>query len=238
MRVRLIVVTITLSLLVASAAFARNSRTSAAFARNNRTSTAQPGHGDRAYRDGLKFAQDNRLPHFTVNSRGKQRVVINVPSDKVQAWCQKFSKGNCYIEPFFTASNRSAPSWSYLRIGDKSHRQYGQGETYRTSAYSTRVAFPVSLSQQELSSCKTAIETSQNGPWRYNGGDPSRTGRNCTNWVTYKIGQYTGVRTASVKHHMSSLVGGYHSDRMTVMAVMSREPIQNFGQDQLQLQWH
>ena len=88
------------------------------------------------------------------------------------------------------------------------------------------------------SSTESTIHTSRNGPWNYNGGNPETTGRNCTNWLTYKVGQFTGVRTASVKGHMSSLVQGYHSDRMSVMAVMSQTPIQNFGQDQLQLQWH
>lgn len=210
----------------------------------SRDRAAPVNHGDRAYLDALKFAQDNRLPHFTTRSGRVQRVVVNVPSNKIQSWCQTFSKGKCYIEPFFNASNRSAPGWSMLRIGEKSHQQYGRGETYRTNTWGGRVAFPVALSQQELTACQTAIETGVNGQWNYNGGDPSYTGprsgngRNCTNWVTYKIGQYTGVRTNSVKHHMSSLVGGYHSDRMTVMAVMSNEPIQNFGQDQLRLQWH
>jgi len=194
-------------------------------------------HGDRAYRDALRFAQANNLPHFTVRSGGVQRVVVNVPSAKIAEWCSTFSKGNCYIEPFFNASNTSAPNWSMLRIGDRSFQQYGQGEQYRPSTWSGRVAFPVSLTQPELATTEQKILTSPNGPWQYNGGDPERTGRNCTNWVTYKIGQFTGVTTCSVRHHMSSLVQGYHSPRMTVMAVMTSEPVQNFGQDQLQLNW-
>jgi hypothetical protein len=230
MRIRLVALTVTLSMLVTGLALAERGRA--------RRSTRPVNHGDRAYRDALQFAERHRLPHFTVRSRGGQRLVVNVPSNKVQDWCQTFSKGKCYIEPFFTASNRSTPSWSYLRIGDRSHNKYGSGESYRTSLYSTRVAFPVSLTQQELSTCEAGIHTSTNGRWNYNGGDPTSSGRNCTNWLTYKIGQYTGVRTASVKHHMRSLVNGYHSDRMSVMAVMSRDKIQNFGQDQLQLSWH
>lgn len=194
-------------------------------------------HGDRAYNDALRFARENSLPHFTVRSGGVQRVVVNVPSTKIGAWCNTFSKQNGYLEPFFNASNTSAPGWSMCRIGDRCYQQYGQGDSYRASTWGGRVAFPVSLSQQELDTTVQKIQTSPNGPWNYNGGDPERTGRNCTNWLTYKIGQFTGVTTCSVKHHMSSLVTGGHSQRMTVMAVMSNEPIQNFGQDQLRINW-
>lgn len=189
--------------------------------------TARPGHGQRAYQDALTFARTHNLPHFTVRNRGRQRLVVNVPENKLGQWCQTFSKGKCYIEPFFKAGTRSAPGWSYLRIGDNTWRQYGNPSTYYSG--SGRVAFPVSLSNRELSACENAIRTSRNGPWRYNGGDPERTGRNCTNWVTHKIGQFTGVRTASVVHHMRSLVKGHHSDRMSVMAVMTRQPMQHFG---------
>ena len=200
-----------------------------------RSTTARQGHGDRAYQAALSFAQNNRLPHFTVRSRGVQRVVVNVTQNKLQDWCRTFSKGQCYIEPFFRASNRSAPGWSYLRIGDKSWQSYGNGSAYYPG--SGRVMFPCSVTQQELDQTENVIKTSRNGSFRYGGGDPHTTGRNCTNWVTYKISDFTGVRTNSVKQHMRSLVGGYHSDRMTVMAVTSARPIQNFGQDQLQLQW-
>lgn len=208
--------------------------------RYGRTANASgdAAHGDRAYNDALRFAQQNNLPHFTTQSRGIRRIVVNVTNDKLPGWCQTFSKGNCYIEPFFNVTPRSTPGWSMLRIGDQSYQQYGRGSTYRTQTYGGRTAFPVSLTQQELQSCEQAILNSPNGPWNYNGGDPERSGRNCTNWVTYKIGRYTGVTTASVKHHMSSLVGGWHSPRMSVVAIMSDRPIQQFGQDQLQMNWH
>lgn len=208
-----------------------------ALAANPSPSTPQ-AHGERAYRDALQFAQRNSLPFFTTRSGGIQRVVINVPSAKIAEWCNTFSKGNCYIEPFFNASNRSAPGWSMLRMGERSYQQYGQGEQYRSSTWGGRVAFPVSLTPNELSTTEQKILNSPNGPWEYNGGDPERTGRNCTNWVTYKIGQFTGVTTCSVKHHMSSLATGYHSPRMSVMAVMSDQPIQGFNQDQLRMYWN
>jgi hypothetical protein len=204
-----------------------------------RGTTSHSSHGDRAYNDALRFAQQNNLGHFTVNSNGTRRIVVNVPSNKITEWCNTFSKGNCYIEPFFnTTPNRYAPSWSMLRMGDKYYRQYGQGSEYRASTYGGRTAFPVSLTRQELDSTVNAVHNSPNGRWNYNGGNPESTGRNCTNWLTYKVGQFTGVRTASVKHHMSALTRGYHSPRMSVMAIMSSEPIQNFGQDQLQTNWH
>jgi hypothetical protein len=208
-------------------------------ANRHRGRSGNASHGDRAYNDALRFAQQHNLGHFTVNKNGTRRIVVNVPSSKISDWCNTFSKGNCYIEPFFnTTPNRYAPGWSMLRVGDKTYKQYGQGSTYRSSTYGGRTAFPVSLTQQELSSTMTKIHDSPNGRWRYNGGDPETTGRNCTNWLTYKIGQFTGVRTGSVKHHMSALTRGYHSPRMSVMAVMSSEPIQNFGQDQLRTNWH
>jgi hypothetical protein len=225
MRLRSILPTLVTLTLLAPAASAQT-----------RETAGRQRHGDRAYRDALRFAQSNRLPHFTVQSRGVQRVVVNVPQDKLQDWCRTFSKERCYIEPFFSASNRSAPGWSYLRIGDKSYRQYGQGSSYYPG--SGRVMFPCSLTRQELSQTEHVIQTSRNGSFRYGGGDPHTTGRNCTNWVTYKIGRFTGVTTGSVKHHMSALVSGSHSDRMTVMAVTSQQPMQNFGQDQLRLRWH
>ena len=208
-----------------------------------RYGTAPAGnHGDRAYNDALSFARQNNLPHFTVRSGGAQRIVVNVPSEKIAAWCSTFSKGNCYIEPFFNTTPRAyAPGWSMLRVGDKCYQQYGQGSNYRAQTYGGRTAFPVSLSQQELDTAMTQIHSGYNSGFNYNGGNPedrTRAGRNCTNWLTYKVGRYTGVTTASVKHHMSSLVGGYHSPRMTVMAIMTDRPVPNFGQDQLQTNWH
>lgn len=224
---------IAVALLSASIAEARFGR---------RAPSGHSNHGDRAYNDALNFARQNNLPHFTTRSNGVQRVVVNVPNDKMQAWCSTFSKENCYIEPFFNVTPKGyAPNWSMLRVGDKYHRQYGQGSTYRTSTYGGRTAFPVSLTQQELNTCMTQIHNGHNSGFNYNGGNPedrTRAGRNCTNWLTYKVGQFTGVRTASVKHHMSALVGGYHSPRMSVMAVMTDRPIQNFGQDQLRINWH
>ena len=226
-------------ILVSTTAFARPR----GYQRTNRTNrtntTVRPqNHGDRAYNDALSFARTNNLPHFTVRNAGVKRVVVNVTSAKMQAWCNTFSKGKCYIEPHFNASKTSAPGWSMLRVGEKNWRQYGTGETYRANTYGGRVAFPISLSQQELDSTMHKIKTSNNAPFVYNGGNPETTGRNCTNWVTYKIGQFTGVTTGSVKHHMSALVNGRHSNRSTVMAVMTNEKVQNFGQDQLNLQWH
>jgi len=204
-----------------------------------RAAPGHGGHGDRAYNDALQFARSNHLSHFTVNSNGARRIVVNVPSNKIGAWCSTFSKENCYIEPFFnTTPKTSSPSWSMLRVGNRYQQQYGQGSEYRPSTYSSRTAFPVSLSQQEMNTTLAALRNSPNGPWNYNGGDPERTGRNCTNWLTYKVGQFTGVTTASVKHHMSSLVRGYHSPRMSVMAIMSNQAVPNFGQDQLQVNWH
>jgi len=92
--------------------------------RNVRPAAASPqAHGDRAYNDALRFARDNSLPNFTVRAGGVQRVVVNVPSAKIGAWCSTFSKQNCYLEPFFNASNRSAPGWSMCRIGDKCYQQ-------------------------------------------------------------------------------------------------------------------
>ena len=195
-------------------------------------------HGQRAYQTAKAFAQQHNLKHFTVNQRGVERIVVNVPSTKIKAWTKAFSKDKCFIEPFFNASKRSAPNWSMLRVGDKNWRQYGTGDAYYQTTSSGRVAFPISLSTSELSSTMDTIKNSRNGSFSYNGGDPHTTGRNCTNWVTYKIGQFTGVTTASVKHHMSSLVGGHHSNRATVMAVMTDRPVSNFGQDQLQMQWN
>lgn len=194
-------------------------------------------HGDRAYSDALRFAQENQLPHFTTRVGGVQRLVVNVPNAKIPAWCNLFSKQNCYMEPFFDASRNYPPSWSRLRIGNECFSQYGSGLPYNTSTGSCRFAFPVAMTQQEFATTEHKIRTSPNGPWNYNGGDPERTGRNCTNWVTYKIGQFTGVTTPSVKHHCSSLVQGYCSPRMTVMAIMTPQAIPNFGQDQLRLDW-
>ena len=199
---------------------------------------SQLGHGQRALQTAQQFATQHKLKHFTVTKGGVQRIVVNVPSNKIQAWTQAFSKEKCFIEPFFNASNRSAPNWSMLRVGGKNWQQYGTGETYRGTTYSGRVAFPISLSTSEFNSTMETIKNSRNGSFSYNGGDPHTTGRNCTNWVTYKIGQFTGVTTASVKHHMSSLVGGRHSNRATVMAVMTDRPVSNFGQDQLNMQWN
>src|SRR5512143_3440582 len=125
-----------------------------------RPSTPPQSHGDRAYRDALQFAQRNNLQHFTVQSGGIQRIVINVPTAKIGDWCNVFSKGNCYIEPFFNASNRNEPGWSMLRMGDRSFQRYGEGEQYRTSTWSGRVAFPVSLTADELASTETGIRTS------------------------------------------------------------------------------
>ncbi len=45
-------------------------------------------HGERAYTDALRFAQQNNLPHFTTQSGGIRRVVVNVTSEKIPAWCQ------------------------------------------------------------------------------------------------------------------------------------------------------
>ena len=238
-------------MLMASTAMARPGFFSRMFRRNNRapvtartntnTNYANPGtqdHGTRAYTTAKQFAQRHNLKHFTVTSRGVQRIVVNVPSNKIKDWTKTFSNDKCFIEPFFNASNRSAPNWSMLRIGQKNWQQYGAGETYRGSTYSGRVAFPISLSESEMRTTVGKIKNSPNGRWNYNGGNPESTGRNCTNWVTYKIGQFTGVKTASVKHHMSALVGGGHSNRATVMAVMTDNPVRNFGQDQLNMQWH
>ncbi len=201
-------------------------------------STQRQGHGDRAYTDALRFAQQHNLKHFTVNRRGVRRIVVNVPSNKITDWCNTFSKGKCYVEPFFNASKRSAPGWSMFRVGSKNWRRYGSGDTYYNSTSGGRVAFPISLSEREMSSTMDTIKTSRNLPFKYNGGIWSGTGQNCTDWLTSKIGQFTGVSTASVKHHMSALVQGHHSNRSTVMAVMTSQPMQNFGQDQLNLQWH
>jgi len=217
--------------------------TSTAEARLRRTApSGHASHGDRAYNDAVNFARQNNLPHFTTRSHGTQRIVVNVPSSKIQAWCNTFSKENCYIEPFFNVTPKAyAPSWSMLRVGGKYHQQYGQGSQYRASTYGGRTAFPVSLSQQELTTTVNQIQNGYNSGFAYNGGNPedrNRPGRNCTNWLTYKVGQFTGVRTASVKHHMSALVGGYHSPRMSVMAIMTDQPVQNFGQDQLRISWH
>jgi len=199
---------------------------------------SQLSHGQRAYQTAKQFAQQHNLKHFTVNRGGVERVVVNVPSNKIKAWTKAFSKDKCFIEPFFNASNRSAPGWSMLRVGKKNWRQYGTGNAYYETTSGGRVAFPISLSTAEFDSTMQTIKNSRNGSFSYNGGDPHTSGRNCTNWVTYKIGQFTGVTTGSVKHHMSSLVNGRHSNRATVMAVMTSQPVSNFGQDQLNIQWH
>ncbi len=205
------------------------------------TSFRNPGteaHGTRAFTTAKRFAEQHNLKHFTVNKGGVQRIVVNVPSSKIKAWTSTFSDGKCFIEPFFNASNKSSPNWSMLRMGPKNWQQYGKGETYRASTYSGRVAFPISLSESEMRTTVDKIKNSHNAPFKYGGGNPETTGRNCTNWVTYKIGQFTGVKTGSVKHHMRALVTGSHSDRATVMAVMTDNPVRNFGQDQLNLKWH
>ena len=205
------------------------------------TTFRNPGteaHGTRAYNTAKRFAEQHNLKHFSVNKGGVQRIVVNVPSGKIKEWTKTFSDGKCFIEPFFNASNKSSPNWSMLRMGPKNWQQYGKGDTYRANTYSGRVAFPISLSESEMGTTVDKIKNSPNGPWSYGGGNPETSGRNCTNWVTYKIGQFTGVKTGSVKHHMRSLVTGSHSDRATVMAVMTENPVRNFGQDQLNIKWH
>ena len=238
MRARHLTVTMLCIVLISTAAWARPRGQRTQRSNQPASTTSRQGHGDRAYNDALRFAQQHNLKHFTVSRRGVQRIVVNVPSAKMQQWCNTFSKGKCYIEPFFNASKTSAPGWSMFRVGEKNWRRYGSGDSYRTTTYGGRVAFPISLSETELRSTLDTIKTSRNLPFKYNGGIWSGTGQNCTDWITSKIGQYTGVSTASVKHHMSSLVQGHHSNRATVMAVMTDRPMQNFGQDQLNLQWH
>lgn len=199
--------------------------------RANRGASTQArlGHGARTYQTALRFAQENRLQHFTVPMRnGQQRLVVNVTNEKAAAWNQVFSKANGYIEPFFNASATSGPGWSQLRMGNKRWKSYGQGSDFRAETYGGRVAFPLSLSSDELRTTESCIVNGTNAPFNYNGGDPERTGRNCTNWVTYKIGQYTGVTTNSVVGHMSSMVRGSTSDRMSVMAVMSSQALPSF----------
>jgi|GEM_PF-6411089 len=199
---------------------------------NNRVaSEARLGHGARTYQKALRFAQENRLQHFSVPMRnGQQRLVVNVTNAKAEAWNQLFSKANGYIEPFFNASATSGPGWSQLRMGTKRWKKYGPGSDFRAATSGGRVAFPLSLTSEELRTTEACIVNGTNAPFSYNGGDPERTGRNCTNWVTYKIGQYTGVTTNSVVGHMSSMVRGTTSDRMSVMAVMSRETLPSFDQ--------
>lgn len=199
-------------------------------------STAPQDHGGRAYTDALSFAKQNRLPHFTVNKNGVKRIVVNVPSDKIGAWCNVFSQRKGYVEPFFQGSRTSKPSWSMLRMGDRSLMEFGTGDAYRARTNSGRVAFPVSLSAQELTQTSQNIKTRTNRPWAYAAGVGS-TKQNCTNWVTEELGRFTGVSTGSVKHHMRALVGGRHSNRMTVMAVMTPTKMQSFGQEQLRMEW-
>ena len=237
MRARHLMIIVLGVVLVSSVAFARP-RGQRQVRPPTTPNTQRQSHGDRAYNDALRFAQQHNLNHFTVNRRGVRRIVVNVTSAKINDWCNTFSKGKCYVEPFFNASKTSAPGWSMFRVGNKNWRRFGQGDTYRTQTWGGRVAFPISLSEGELTSTMDTIKTSRNLPFKYNGGIWSGTGQNCTDWITSKIGRFTGVSTASVKHHMSALVQGGHSNRATVMAVMTDRPVQNFGQDQLNLQWH
>ncbi len=202
----------------------------------SRRSTAPQDHGGRAYATALGFARQHKLPHFTVNKNGVKRVVVNVPSDKIGAWCNVFSQRKGYLEPFFQGSRTSKPSWSMLRMGDRSLMEFGTGDAYRPRTNSCRVAFPVSLSPQELTETGNKLKTRTNRPWAYAAGVGSSK-QNCTNWVTEELGRFTGVSTGSVKHHMRALVNGRHSNRMTVMAVMTPAKVQNFGQEQLRMEW-
>ena len=199
-------------------------------------STTPADHGAKAYTAALGFARANGLPHFTVNKNGFKRVVVNVPSDKIGAWCNVFSKRNGYLEPFFQGSRTSKPSWSMLRMGDRSLMEFGTGDAYRARTNSCRVAFPVSLSPQEMSSATQQLTSRTNRPWAYAAGVGSAK-QNCTNWVTEELGRFTGVSTGSVKHHMRALVNGRHTNRMSVMAVMTPAKVQNFGQEQLRMEW-
>ncbi|MCA9670257.1 MAG: hypothetical protein KC503_31900 [Myxococcales bacterium] len=187
-------------------------------------------HGKRSYQTALKFAKEHDLPVATVTKSGQPRILVNVPQDKVAAWTETFSAGKCFIEPFFGNNLKTGkPGWSYMRIGDKHHDRYGAGDTYRPG--SPRTAFPVALSAEEQQRTTHEITTRTNAPWNYGGGDPVRTGRNCTNWVTYVIHPYTGVQTGSVVHHGATLFDQNRSGRLTVMAVMTNALQENFGAD-------
>lgn len=197
-------------------------------------------HGDRAFLQAQQFARTHNIPHFVKTMRnGQQRLVMNVHGQQnITAYCQAFSDTNCFMENFFTASATSDPSWSYCRIGMKSYRAFGTGSEYRTDAFSTRTAFPYSVTQEELSSSKQAIETTPNPGFEYNGGVLSgRFASNCTDWLTSIVGKLTGTTTASVHHHGGSLFDSTGSGRLTVQTIITDTPITNFGPQHAERQW-
>lgn len=194
-------------------------------------------HGRRAFETALSFAREHDLPVATVQRGGQPRILVNVPSAKIEAWTHAFSKQQCFIEPFFDNNHRSKPGWSMLRIGRKSFMEYGSGEPYSMRTHSHRSAFPVSLTQQEANDFSRYIKESPNGNWRYGGGSPPWNGQNCTNWLTYWAHPYTGVQTSSVLHHARQLFDANRSGRLTVMGVMSRELIEDFSPNHGKASW-
>ncbi|MCA9665098.1 MAG: hypothetical protein KC503_05900 [Myxococcales bacterium] len=194
-------------------------------------------HGKRAYNTALAFAREHDLPVVTVTRGNQPRILVNVPSAKIAAWTQAFSKEQCFIEPFFNNNHKSKPGWSMLRIGDRGYMEYGRGEDYHTTTRSHRSAFPVSLTQQEITDFSRYIKDSPNGPWRYGGGSPPWNGQNCTNWLTYWAHPYTGVQTSAVVGHAYRLFDNNVSGRMTVMGVMSAELLDNFSEAQGKANW-
>lgn len=194
-------------------------------------------HGRRAFQTALKFARDNDLPVATVQRGGQPRILVNVPSAKIPAWTRAFSKQQCFVEPFFNNNRQHKPNWSMLRIGERSFEEYGRGETYHTATGSYRSAFPVSLTQGELTEFSRYIKDSPNGPWSYNGGSPPWEGQNCTNWLTYWAHPYTGVSGSSVVSHARRLFDNNVSGRMTVMGVMSPQLLEDFSASHGKANW-
>jgi hypothetical protein len=199
--------------------------------------------GQRAYHTALRFARNRNLPHFSQPTRAGLRLVVNVTNEHAAAWAETFAPAaeadGGYVEPFFTASPTSAPGWSRLRIGGRAFMKYGDGaaEDFDPQTGGSRFNFPVWLSAAEHAEFVGHILHTPNLPFNYNGGIESGTGQNCTDWLTSKIGQYTGVRTSSVKHHLQRMVEGPFSERMTVLAISSPDPIESFGPESIRLHW-
>jgi hypothetical protein len=184
--------------------------------------------GRTAYSAAKRFAEQNNLPHFFMRGHNNvKRIVVNVPQNHWDGWCSVFSAENCYIEPNFRGSKTYKPGWSYLRIGNKHNDRYGAGSECRFGA--GKVHFPVKLSQSEFTRTVDKIRNSPNGSWDFMGGNPETSGRNCTNWVTEKIGRYTGVGAAAVQAHFGNLMNEYHSPRSTVVGITSTSPLTNFN---------
>jgi hypothetical protein len=194
--------------------------------------------GQIAFLTALGFARKHRLPRVIVARGDGKRIVVNVPNQQLEAWTETFSSDRGFMEIFFSATLHREPEWSRLRIDDRAWESYGEGEPYTHHTRTGRLAFPVLMTPSELAERQLDIQTTPNQPFKFVGGLlHGECAQNCTDWLTAKLGDLTGVRTGSVLRHARSLTNGPHSERMSVMAVMSYHKLLSLLPDDLKLDW-